>query len=322
MTVLFCSRHPLERAENLHAIFNAYPGDKVFKQGLEHIASADDTGYGVVVCDEIPVYRPNKGTCKSVFIGHGIPGIKSYGLDEPSHFIDDRVCEQIDYAISPSEYSREILAQQLGISIDKVLPLGFPRTDAYFNKSKGSGGTGLDRFRRVYLYAPTFRYDFDHAPLPQINWRCLDSLLQPDELIVVKRHYFTEEPIVKGATRHIIEVEPDIPTTPYLLDCDVLMTDYSSFVFDGYICNKPSVLAVDYLEQYKQNRGVYLDFPNNHGSRIIRIEHNEVGIVKILRDAVLNGMQQKDLECKEWACGACDGNSSKRVADLLIELDR
>ena len=320
MTTLFCSRHPLERAENLKAVWDAYHGDKCFKQGIEFCHKADDDGFNVLVYDEIPTYRPNRGRCKGIFIGHGIPGIKSYGLDEPSHWIDDRVCEQIDFAISPSQKSRDIIARQLGMSVDKVLPLGFPRTDKYFTLQHG--GTIMEDYTRAYLYAPTFRYDFDEAPLPKINWAKLDRLLKHDEIFIVKRHYFTEEPLVNVFTRNIIEVNFTEPSTPYLVDCTVLITDFSSMLFDGYILNKPSIIATDYIEGYRKNRGVYLDYPNQHGSRQMTLEHNEDMLIGALREAANNGMQDADFSCKDWACSACDGQSSKRVAELIAEYDR
>ena len=320
MTTLFCSRHSLERAENLHAVWDAYTGPKIFKQGIEFCYLADDMHCNVLVYDEIPTFRTHRAQCKGIFIGHGIPGIKSYGLDEPSHFIDDRVCDQIDFAIAPSEQSREILARQLGISIDKVLPLGFPRTDAYFNNSGGK--TIMSKYRRAYFYAPTFRYDWDAAPLPKINWKKIDKLLERDEVVVVKRHYFTEEPLVQDITSKVLEVHYSEPSTEYLIDCDVLVTDFSSMLFDGYILNKPSIIAIDYLDQYKLNRGVYLDYPYNHGSRLLELENNEEAFISMLRDAFDKGMQQQDLACKEWACAACDGHSSARVAELIAKYDR
>ena len=53
MSVLFCSRHPLERAENIFALYQEYSGEKTFKQGIEHVVTVDEEDYSIVVYDEI-----------------------------------------------------------------------------------------------------------------------------------------------------------------------------------------------------------------------------------------------------------------------------
>lgn len=315
--VLFVSEHDLERAENLRAVFEAYDGDKQFERGIYHMRTAAQDGYSAVVCDSLPEYMTLKGSCKSIVIGHGITGDKKYALDEKRKGIDVRTFAQIDASVNASTKTVDIMASQFGISVDSVYPLGMPRTDQYIGKHKSDGNTVLGGASRSYLYAPTFRGPNDGKELPRIDWAKLDSLMEDDEMLVVKRHYFQRDTITQGSYDHIVEVEPDIASAPYLIDCDVLITDYSSILFDGYVLGKPSVLTVDDMDEYMATRGFYLDYPAQYSSRWLVAEGNEDKLLAHIRAAFVTGMRYTEQKCLELVADMCDGHSTERVCELI-----
>lgn len=312
--VLFVSQNPLGRCENLTAVYNAYDGEKEFRHDVGSMRTAEDEGFSVVVCDCLPVAIENKSRCKSVNIGHGITGDKTYGADENTKpWFDEHAASQTDYAICPSTETVDILARQLCLPVNRVLPLGMPRTDAYFGYGKRDDG------KRIYLYAPTFRYDWD-GYLPVIDWGKLDSILDEDEVVVVKRHYFTKEPLVDGEHRHILEVSPDEPCGKHVIDCDVLITDYSSIVYDAYIAGKPVVLTIDDKDIYLKERGMYYEYPESYSSRWLCVYHNEGRLVDILQEAASNGMGDVEKKAVSRVADACDGHSTERVVELVKAL--
>ena len=317
--VLFVSQNPLDRAENIRAVWGAYDGPKVFRHGVGGMVNAEAEGFAAVVCDCLPARIRDKSRVRSVNLGHGLTGGKLYGADEKwKPWFDAAAASQTDFAISSSEAGIPIVAGQLGIPEDRVLPLGFPRTDAYF-----SDGPKMDRsalgYRRVYLYAPTFRYESD-GWLPRIDWQKVDGMLAEDEAVVVKRHYFTERPLAAGGLRHVREICPDEPSTFFLRSCDVILTDYSSILFDAYILGKPAVLTVDDMDRFIGKRGMYHPFPDFYSSRWIAAEGNEEALVSMLREAADNGMGETERRCVEAVAGACDGSSVERVCDLIRSL--
>ena len=320
--VLFVSQLPLERCENLTAIWNMYDGEKSFRLGSHSMRTAEDDGYAVVVCDCLPTYIEHKRRVRSINIGHGITGDKLYGADEKHRpWYDQAAADQIDFAIATSEAGVPIVAKQFNIVESKVLPLGMPRTDAYFNE-KFERPEFLGRNpERVYLYAPTFRNDYE-GRLPSINWGRVDSLLDDDELMLVKRHYLTANPLVPGwfLHRHIAELSPDSPSYDPLRSCNVLLTDYSSIMFDAYLLGKPSVLTVDDQDEYLSKRGMYHPYPHFYSSRWLYAEGNEEALVAMLRAAAKNGMTDVERECIATVAGACDGHSTERVCDLIRSL--
>lgn len=317
MKVLFSSDRPLERAENLKAVWDAYDGEKEFMQYIPKACNSLSDDYSVFVVDCTPQWSATKGDVKTIFVSHGMTGDKLYALDfSKSH---ERGCSQVDYAVCTTPYSHDQICSQLGLPADRVLPLGFPMTDRYVGKRKGDGGTLLAEYARSYLYVPTWRTKVD-PPLPAIDWAKVDSLLGDDEIIVVKRHMCTKEPIARDLM-HVCEVDNMAPSVPWLIDCDVLATDFSSIVFDGYVLGKPSVLVTDGADAYKSSHGMYNDYPAWYGSRTVNAEGDEDGFLEALRDAYGKGLGPVERNVVDTVAGECDGHASERVADLIRSLE-
>ena len=306
MHVLFASLRSLERAENIKTVYDAYIGKKIFTRLNPGRTSIDITSgfFKVLVSDEFPADSPGK----VVMITHGIVGGKTYGLDQPHPYFKAEQAELLDYVVAASVEMIPLVAKQCGISETKVLPLGMPRTDMYFGRVKGCGKTFMAK-KRSYLYAPTFRGKSETL-LPEIDWHYIDEMLSDDEVFVVKPHMITGH-ILKGEYKHILEVFGNLPSTPYLIDCDVLITDYSSIMFDAHILNKPVVLF-DKNTDFLQSRGMYFPYPDGYASRYC---DNEQELMKIIKTA--HGQGELDLKCKKRTCSACDGHSTERVLSLI-----
>ena len=307
--VLFASVKPLERAENLKALYDAYDGEKRFVKmdPWRRHPEIRSGKYELMVMDEFPTESPGK----IILLGHGIEGGKTDGLDMPRAYYRKNEASLLTYVITTSEARVQQAAKKCGVNESIVLPYGMPRTDAYIGKKKGDGGTELALYRS-YLYAPTYRSKED-PPLPDIAWGWLDEQLHDDELLVVKPHMMTKR-ILDGEYRHIKEVSHDEISAPYLYDCDVLLTDYSTIMFDAYLLNKPVVL-IEKQEGYIQTRGMYLDYPSQYCSRYAR---NEEELLTLMRAA--DGLNRADRECIKMVAGACDGHASERICNLIKSL--
>lgn len=309
--VLFFSERNLDRAENIKAVYYAYDGGAkrfVTHRELREIDYLKHSSYGIAVDDDFGRYQEKP----TLHIGHGIPGGKTYGLDQPNAYLTQAECNRIKYAIASSEHLVEHVARQCGIPKERVLPLGMPRTDSYRNKRKGDGKTEL-RHKRAYLYCPTFR-SFNRGVKPDIDLGLLDSLLNDDEVFAIKMHMVTGK-FDMGNYKHIIQLDPDVPSAPYLFDCDVLITDYSSIVFDGHLLYKPIVLFEKDSEKYLQERGMTLEYPKDYAKNHCR---DEKTLVKMLREAKRNS---HDDFIRDTYTSACyDGMSTMRVVNLIEKM--
>jgi len=319
--VLFISALPLGRCKSTTRIWDMFDGPKAFRCGVDGMRSAEHDGFSVVVCDSLPAYIEGKDRVRSINLGHGLTGGKLYALDEGEHpWVDKRALAQIDYAVSTSKAGIPIVARQLGVPESRVYPLGMARTDDYF-----CDGERFDRekIERMYLYCPTFRGLADKGHLPNIDWAKMDSLLEDGELLVVKRHHLTPHELTRGYdTRfgHILELPFEEPTDKLLRSCDVIMTDYSSTLFDAYMLGKPSVLLIDDMEDYLAGRGMYHPYPHFYSSRWLVAEGNEEKVLSHLRAACEMGMRGTERKCIEQVADACDGHSAERICKLIWDV--
>lgn len=301
-TVYFTSMRPLYRAENIRAVYDAYDGDKEF---VQMDASRSLFVKGVVVTDE---YLSHAGKDTSVImIGHGIPGGKHYGYDMKWRYVADHEASVLDWVICASHDTINIVAEQSHVSPAQVLPLGMPRTDQYFTKT--SGDTVLKHAKRSYLYLPTFRNNYD-ADAPEIDYEAIDALLEDGEVFAVKPHMIDGD-VSMDQFRHIVDLGSYEESAPYLLDADVIITDYSSVMFDVQILQKPLVLFAKDANAYMSTRGMYFDYPSGYASNYATSEEE---LVKVMRNAKRG---PEDEQCRLRCCASCDGRSTDRVIALI-----
>lgn len=294
--VIFTSNRPLSRAENLKSVYDSYDGEKRFEQLGVSILSGD-----VQVTDELPIYPTLK---KCIFIGHGMGACKTYGLDQPYPFFRRERSSMLTYCIASSKHMIPIVAKQCGISVSQVIPAGMPRTDAYFADRE------KNREHKRYLYAPTYR---DGIWTP--DWRRIERALPDGCELIVKPHMLTGG-LLNRNYKNIREASSQEPTTPYLLDCDALITDYSSLMFDAMVIRTHVVLYANDRYRYLRDRGMYYPYPSAYSDSFAETEEE---LVEMLGRAEWT---DKDEERKEFFTGSCDGHSVERVLEMIESLKR
>lgn len=307
--VLFTSQRDLSRAENIRTVYRAYDGPKDFIKLDYWRRSTEITSgkYKVMVTDEIPAQSPGK----VILIGHGIAGTKLFGLDQPRPYATRANTALITYVITQSPDLVAQVAKQHGVELAQVLPLGMARTDAFYNVSKGDGGTGYSD-KRVYLYAPTYRQKQERT-FTVIDWQAIDSRLNDNEIMLVKPHMLTPS-ILTGSYRHIKEISNKEPSTPYIIDCDVLLTDFSSILMDGLAARKPVVLfSKD--NSYLSSRGMYFSYPEDYSEYYC---DNEYALVDILRRAVWTKAAE---DKRRFFVPTSDGRATERLIQLIQEVN-
>lgn len=306
LPILFAGTRQLHQTENLSSLFEAYDGPKAYVHvdPWRHHPDIRSGKYRVMVCDEYPTESPGK----VIFVSHGFAGCKLGGLDQPYPYHSAQHAKLINYVISAGEGASDIMAKAGGVPRSSVLTLGAPRTDAYVGKRKGDGGTVFAE-KKTYFYLPTYRTK-EETPLGAVDWQWLDDHLTDDELFAVRAHPMTSG-LVGGNYRHIREFTNQDKFSPYLFDCDVVITDYSASMIDGYLLGKPCVLF-EKVKGYTETRGMYLDYPYQYCSRYAT---NERELLELIRTA--DGLTKTERDVTELLAGACDGHSVERIIELI-----
>lgn len=307
--VLFASTRPLERAENIRKLYESFTGPKDFVQvnGCRRHEAIRSGAYDLMVIDEFPTESPGK----CIMIWHAIQGGKWIGICQPHPYFAAWQAPLMNYIVASGTEAVPIFAKESTLPEERILPLGMPRTDDYIGKRKGDGHTMLAD-RRSYLYAPTFRTR-EETPFPEIDWDWLDSELTDDEMLVVKAHTMTGSFGI-GMYDHIVEVTSSAPSAPYLIDCDVVITDYSSIIYDGFLLGKPAVLF-EKDKGYLETRGMALKYPEEYTTRYCNDERT---LLKLLREA--DGLNATERESLRRMADACDGHATERVCDLIWKM--
>ena len=315
--VLFVSFRPLERAENIRAIYEAYQGEKVhvLSTAPEYLHEVHSGRYDLMVTDDFPKETPGK----CIMIWHGIQGGKYIGLQQPIPFYSREDADKMTYIISAGTGMTDVWNRCTGVDVGRILPFGLPRTDAYIGKRKGDGHTFLAE-KRSYLYVPTFR-EHGEPPIPGLDWEYIDRELSDDELFVIKAHPWqfyqgrtNQIPTPFKPYKHIRIVHESEPSAPYLYDADVVITDYSSIMFDAYLLNKPVVL-LEKSKGYTTTRGMYLHYPFGYCSRYATNEHD-----MILQARLADGLSDTEYACRDLVADKCDGHACERLCRLIDKL--
>jgi CDP-glycerol glycerophosphotransferase (TagB/SpsB family) len=148
-----------------------------------------------------------------------------------------------------------------------VIALGSPRTDLFFDDQALADARAriLARYpllagRRVIAYAPTFRgRGRDKRPAPGLDAPLLRELLSPGDVFVLKSHPNLDATLVDQAGYDVV-VDPADDMNELLAATDVLITDYSSTIFEYVLLRRPLILLVPDLEAYEREPGLYLDY--------------------------------------------------------------
>lgn len=227
----------------------------------------------LVVVDNawLPVHvAPHRAATEVVQVWHAEGALKRFGvdtvrpLDEPERTFLHR---HYDWVVTSGEASREAWSRAFRTPLDRVLPLGSPRTDLFFDEAAMAAARArvlaahpeLDG-RRVILYAPTFRgRGRAKRPGAGLDAPRLRAALGPGDALVLKSHPNLDRRLVPTDGYDAI-VEPRVDLNDLLVATDILVTDYSSAIFDVALLRRPLVLLVEDLEDYERDPGLYLDY--------------------------------------------------------------
>lgn len=170
-----------------------------------------------------------------------------------------------------SYHSAKHHAEGFGISEKKFYPIGIPRTDIFFDEEYKKNITKkmLEVFpacksaETVYLYAPTFRGNnasSAYFPFDKINLETWGKFLRKtNSVLIVKLHPFVKRKIDIPAEYSdiIIDASGYREVNDILFIIDVLITDYSSIIYETSLLKKPMVFYAFDQKYYEATRDFY-----------------------------------------------------------------
>ena len=175
--------------------------------------------------------------------------------------------KMVKYVISSCEKFTEASSKAWAIPSEKYLSIGMPRNDIFFNLQDNIAKKVKDQFcieyeKKIVLYAPTYRGNYRNTDKMsfylnvQYLLQTLNNKFGNDFVLLYRRH-FADKNSLDVQNVNVISAS-DYPDMQELLcAADVLITDYSSSVWDFSFTFKPCFLFTPDLDEFKEKRGVY-----------------------------------------------------------------
>ena len=298
--------------------------------GSPEARSALEAARYIVSNDVLPLDFVKRDDAVYVQTWHGTP-LKRIGYDviDPQfpghehHYAVElaRDVARWDILLSPNTYSTKILRQAFRFD-GRMLESGYPRNDALLAATRDAVRTrvraalALGDDACVVLYAPTWRESFEMTL--ELDLRQLHASLGDEVVVLVRAHGLTADNAVltAGPGRRDVTRWPDI--AELYLAADVLLTDYSSAMFDFAITTKPQLFFTYDLEDYRDRlRGFYFDFEREAPGPLLR---TTADVAQALHDLPLVTDTYRDAyeRFSQRFCDRDDGRASARVVEAVF----
>ncbi len=255
------------------------------------------------------------------FTRHGKPG--GPPQDTKNH-------RYYDYTIVSGQKIVPVYSEAFGIPEESVKTLGVPRTDIFFRE--GYREETRKRLYRKYpmllekkvvLFAPTFRGDENktaYYPTDKIDWNQFFEQMPEDYVVILKNHPFVKSKYSydRKWENRVLDLTGRDNINDLLFVTDLLITDFSSSVFEAALLNVPMVFYVFDKKEYLETRDIYYDFDSFVPGRQVKTQEELFVAVK----EAISGNTQMDEKYqwfKEEFLDALSGNSTKAVADFIKE---
>lgn len=260
--------------------------------------------------------RKRKGT-RVVQLWHSCGLLKKFAYDTPddiSPYYRGDVTKNISMLTVSSPAVKTVFENAFhleGVRKKMIRSVGVSRTDVFFDerylddcRKKLFDSYPQFRGKKIALYAPTFR---GTAAAPRLVGEQsvleLQQKLGDDWAVIIKPH-----PHIKSVSSNC-----DMQTSELFAAADVLITDYSSLMFEYALLKKPFVLYMPDYDEYKKERGFY-EAPEDFPCEIVKNGDELSGAV--LRAYGREPDDDYDRFLK-YHMGSCDGHSTDRILKIV-----
>ncbi|SDR83108.1 CDP-glycerol:poly(glycerophosphate) glycerophosphotransferase [Microlunatus soli] len=262
---------------------------------------------------------------------HGTP-LKKIGNDVPGANLSlsyrqlmRREPHYWDSLLAQNDFAATTLPRAFGYA-GPVVTQGYPRNDmltgpdAQLRRKQVRLNLGLTDENSVVLYAPTWRDNVSvstgYALVSHLDFAKMRKAIGQQTSILLRGHANTAHQ-ASAAPEGVTDVTryPDI--NDLLLASDVLITDYSSVMFDYAVTGKPMLFLTPDIDEYRNvTRGFYLDFEKIAPGPLCRTNDD---LIAALRDlpGTTEAFRERYRRFAADFTARDDGNATRRVVDTI-----
>ncbi len=259
---------------------------------------------------------------------HAGAGFKSSGYSRWGHIgcpAPYSCHRQYKYGISGSKNIAHFFSEVWGINDSQVLPTGMPRIDEFLDENHRKKKTKelyekypMCKDKKVILFAPTYRGTNKanaHYPYELIDFKRLYELCGDEYVVLFKMHPWvaSDVPIADQYRDRFADVGryPNINDLFYITG--LLITDYSSNIFEYSLMRKPMLFFAFDEIQYSFSRGFHRPYEESAPGKVC---HTFDGILKAIEEQDFDYPKVEEYVQKHF--DYIDSHASDRVIDWII----
>lgn len=214
-------------------------------------------------------------------LGFKAVGLSRLGLEHSPSF-EYNIHRRYDYVVCASRYTARVYAENFGVTDDKLLPVGLPRLDRFLDP--GHRRRATERFyeehpqclgKKLILFAPTFRgsyngdgsYDFSVFDFQKLY----DMCERHNAVFAIKLHPFDRAGAAfdDELADRVIVLDNAAPMNDLLYPAELLITDYSSNIFEFSLLEKPMLFFAPDRDLYAATRGFHRNYEENAPGKVV-----------------------------------------------------
>ncbi|MBK5499427.1 CDP-glycerol glycerophosphotransferase family protein [Peribacillus sp. TH14] len=236
-----------------------------------------------------------------------------------------------DYLISPSPYASKAFKSAFRYD-GEILETGYPRNDLFYREDVSviansvAGKLKLPKGKKVILYAPTFRDNQTSKNNKfifelNLNLERMKEVLGNEYILLLRMHVVISNKfrIPEGYEDFVMNVSNYSDIQELYLISDILITDYSSVMFDFANTGRPILYYTYDLEDYRDNiRGFYMDFEREAPGPFLKTTEDIIESITNIDELNMQYKKRYSL-FREKYCGIEDGKATKRIVDKFFD---
>ena len=201
---------------------------------------------------------------------HGGGAYKRVGIDRldvsdlhKKHSVDKM--NRMDIFLSSGKmFTERVIRGAFGFK-GEVMEIGLPRNDGLKKATdtetlKIKETLGLETDKKVAIYAPTFRNSLSLNPYSLDIQKLSEALKEKfggEWTVLLRLHYYMQDKAFQNSNNNTLDVTNYPDMQKLLMVSDVLITDYSSSMWDFSLTFKPCFLYATDIKKYSGERDFY-----------------------------------------------------------------
>ena len=231
-----------------------------------------------------------------------------------------------DYALVSSQNIAKFYAEGFGISEDKVAATGIPRTDVFFDKAYKEKVTRefYEKYpqlkdKKIVLFAPTFRGSGNktaYYPWEKFSVEKLMRELPQESVLILKNHPFVKQSffVEERWKDRVFDLSTKEHINDLMLISNLLITDYSSSVFEAAILELPMLFYAFDEKEYMDSRDFYFDYDQFTPGPVVADFESLCEKAASMLGNIVSEVEQSDLDnFRKVFLNMVDGHSTERI---------